>query len=197
MIAEDLKKKIDEAKKIVRKLGLEEPYNSEAFGAILTLSLMKEKIKEGLKERPEHIEIGPKGDSIKKLAKDANITIDQLRQIFDFEEEDLTLLTEIIGKNEEERQFKATLLMLTGLSYCYGREEILSPDLKERLARLDIRSLTNLSANLRKYRQYILLKGRPGDPRARYKITGPGKRKGLGMILELIASSTRPKTEGV
>jgi len=48
----DLKKKIDEAREIVEKLGLREPHKSGVFCAVLTQLLLREKV-EGELEKPK------------------------------------------------------------------------------------------------------------------------------------------------
>jgi len=121
---------------------------------------------------------------IEILSKDAGITKEQLRCIFDFEKEDLNLIINIVGKNEAEKQFKTTLCILTAYHYCYGRDETRSQDLRKKLEWLGIKSLGILSVNLAKYKQLILPKGKPKSPEFRYKITYPGIRKGLEIIKE-------------
>jgi hypothetical protein len=179
---ENLRKKIAEAKKIADELGLEEPYKSEAFGAVLTQLLQTERAKEKL-EKPTHVEIGL-DKRIEKFAKNIGVTIDQLKQIFDFEEDNLILIKEPVG-TQEEKQVQATLLILTGLSYCYEKEQTLATDLKRMLDQSGI-DLKNLSTNLKKYRQRIIPRGMQGSHNFTYKITGPGKSEGLRLIREFI-----------
>ena len=184
MTAEDLRKKVDEAKKIIEKLDLNEPYKSEAFGAILTQLLLKEKVEEKLEEKPKRVEIELE-KRIEKLAKSASVTIDKLKQIFDFEEDDLILLT-VGEETEKEKQVQATLLILTGLSYCYGKREIVVADLKRKLERLGIAALQNLSTNLSEYPQFVVPKGKRGSRKFGYKITIPGEKEGLTIIRKLV-----------
>ena len=125
---------------------------------------------------------------IENLSTDAGITKEQLRCIFDFEKEDLNLITSIEGKSEAEKQFEATICILTAYHYFYGRDETRSQDLRKKLEWLGIKSLGILSANLAKYKQLILPKGKPKSPEFRYKITYPGIRKGLEIIKELASA---------
>jgi hypothetical protein len=125
------------------------------------------------------------GTVIEKLSKDAGIPEERVRHVFDFEDEDLNLIATVEGKNEDEKQFKATVCILTAYHYCYGRDEIKSQDLRKKLAWLDIKSLVNLSTNLAKYKRFIIPKGKPRSPEFSYKITIPGIKKGLEIIKEL------------
>ena len=177
-------KKIDEAKRIVGKLGLDEPYKSEAFGAILTWSLVREIVEEELKEKPRRVEIELE-KSVEKLAKGAGVTRDRLNKIFGFGKDDLTISVEAGGESNKEKQLRATLVILTGLGYCYGKEEIQSPDLGKRLKILGI-PISNLARNLAEHPRFILPLGKPKSPKFQYKITLPGKREGLRIIQELV-----------
>lgn len=194
-MAENLKKKIDEARRIVEKLDLDEPYKSEAFGAILTWSLVGEKVEEELKEKPKRVEIGlEKG--VEKLAKDAGVTRGQLNQIFDLGKDDLTISVEAGGESDKEKQLRATLVILTGFSYCYRKEEIHSIDLKKKLKILGI-PIANLARNLAEYPRFVLSIGKPKSPKFRYKITVPGKREGLRIIRELAGGSKVKATQEI
>ncbi|MFH1774527.1 MAG: hypothetical protein ABH874_06175 [Methanobacteriota archaeon] len=124
---------------------------------------------------------------IKKLAADAGITEEQLKHVFDFEEEDLNLIAAIEG-NEAEKQCRATICILTALDYCYGKDIIESKILRKKLEKLGISSLNNLSTNLAKFANFIVPKGEPGSPNFCYKITLPGKKKGLEIIRELASA---------
>lgn len=122
---------------------------------------------------------------IEELSKDAGITEEQLRCIFDFEKADLNLITTVEGKNEAEKQFKATVCILTAYHCCYDRDEIRSQDLRKKLEWLGIKSLGNLSVNLANHKLFILPKGKTKSPEFSYKITYPGIKKGLEIIKEL------------
>lgn len=92
-------------------------------------------------------------------------------------------------KNEGEKQLRATLAILTGLSYCYEREKILSTNLRKRLEVLGIVSLQNLPTNLVKYHQFVLPRGKSGIPKFSYKITVSGKKEGLKLIREFVQNN--------
>jgi len=122
-----------------------------------------------------------------KLSREAGITEEQLRYVFDFEEEDLNLIQPVHGQNEREKQFRASICILTGYHYCYGRDQIRSEELRKKLEWLGLKSLTNLSTNLSRYKMFIVPKGQPRSPTYGYKITLPGIKRAIETIKELAA----------
>jgi len=117
-----------------------------------------------------------------KLCKATKMNLDDLEYIFDFEDENLELVANITGESEKEKQFKATLCILTAYNFCFGKKEITSSDLVRRLEDLGIGSLSNLSPYLSKYTQFIRVDGKTRT----YKIKGPGINKGKEIIRELV-----------
>lgn len=132
------------------------------------------------------------GDSeqrLREFSEEIGIDVEQLKYVFHFGEEDLTLIAVIKGKKENERQLKATLCILTGYHYYYGEDEIRSQELRKKLRWSGIRSLTNLNSNLKRHRELLIPKGKPGSPEFRYQIIYPGIKKGIEIIKELCEDS--------
>ena len=124
-------------------------------------------------------------DSIEKLAQKTDLTVEELKHIFDFEENDVRIIHPVEGK-ESERQLNATILYLTVYKYCFGLEEIDSGDLRKKLTDLGIGSLVNLSSNLKRYKNYIVHKMSAwGATDTSYRITIPGELRGIKLIKEL------------
>lgn len=124
-------------------------------------------------------------DKIQKLANDAGITLEKIKAVFDFGPEDLNLISLVTGKNEEEKQLKATLCVLTGYNHCYNSDSILSQKIRLKLEKLGIKSLANLSTNLANYPNYIVCNIEKGSKASSYKITYPGIKRGLEIIKDL------------
>lgn len=124
-----------------------------------------------------------------KLAEDANITLEKLQSILYFNLKDITLLVSFEGKNEFEKQIEATLVILTSSAYLYDKEEIASIELKSKLKNLGIKSLIDLSTNISKCKRDIIREGKRGSHNYRYKLTVPGKNKGLKIIHKLAYSN--------
>lgn len=124
-------------------------------------------------------------DSVEKLAQKTDLTVEELKHIFDFEENDVRIIHPVEGK-ESERQLNATLLYLTVYKYCFGLEEIDSGDLRKKLTDLGIGSLVNLSSNLKRYKNYLVHKMTArGTTDTSYRITIPGELYGIKIIKEL------------
>lgn len=141
-----------------------------------------ESILKGKEQPPEITSIDAK---IKKICSEISINEEQLKSIFDISENDVRLITEMTGKNESEKQFKATVCILTAYHYLFERDIIKSKDLREKLKWLGIKSLVNLSTNLAKYKKYIISIGKRSSTDYSYKITYPGTKEGLNIIKSL------------
>ena len=102
-----------------------------------------------------------------------------------FEEGNFKIITEIDGKNNKEKQLNATLLILTINDICYGINKIRSQELRNMLEYLGIRSLVNLSTNLKTMKNYIISDGKKASSEYGYKLTLPGKREGIKLLTDL------------
>lgn len=162
---------ITEIKKILEK-------HEERITKLENFIQVKEEkpIKEIVVDREERME---------ELSSKVGITKERLRCVFDFDKDDLTLIVDIEGKNEGERQLKAAVCILTAYHYCYARDTVKSQDLRKKLQWLGIKSLANLSSNLSEYKQFIIPKGKSKSKDFSYKITLPGLKKGTEIIKEL------------
>jgi len=132
-------------------------------------------------------------EGVKKLLDKLGVDEEILHYIFDFDENEVRIITGIEGKNEREKQLNATLLYLTVYKYCFDLKEISSSDLREKIEELGIKkSLVNLSTNLKKCPNFISHKrrgrGRGGSTDTSYKITIPGELKGIKLISKICKS---------
>ncbi len=120
---------------------------------------------------------------VEKLAHVLQITIDEIYNIISFEGEDnFTFLFEIGGKGEPDKQLRATLCLLTVLYHCFGKDEISSKILNQKLQFWGIKSLSHISNNLKKYKNFLIPKGKAGSSKFSYKITRPGLNEGLKIL---------------
>ena len=117
-----------------------------------------------------------------ELLAETGINIDVLKEIVYFDDSGFTIITEVTGKNNKEKQINATLLILTINDICYGNNSVKSKDLKAKLKYLGLRSLGNLSINLRTIKNYIIPVGKSRSPDYSYKITLPGKKEGIRIL---------------
>jgi len=124
---------------------------------------------------------------VEKLAHHMKSTPEDLLNIVSFEEdEEFTFIFEMTGKSEPDKQLRATLCLLTVSNYCYAKDEILSKTLTKKLQLWGIKSLSNISKNLKKHMSFIVMKGKAGSSNFSYKITVPGLREGIKILNEII-----------
>ena len=77
--------------------------------------------------------------------------------------------------------------MLTAKHYIKNEREINVPELKKTLEDLGIRSLVNLSTNLKGFENFIIMKGSKGSKSTSYRITNPGVTQGVELIQGMVA----------
>lgn len=162
---------------------LEEPQRSihKTILKVLKFLISKEELNvTKVKKSEEKIDNTP--EYVHKLIKATKIDLNDLELIFDFEDENLELTANITGESEKEKQFNATICILTALNFCFSKKEISSTDLVRQLEDLGIGSLSNLSPYLNTYKQFIKVDGKT----RKYKIKGPGINKGKEIIKELV-----------
>lgn len=184
MEIEKIKEKIKVAEKAVENV-LDPSLKSKAFEVVLN-NLLKVRGPEARSEINTNVIPNENHSfSIKKLCQESNLNEQQLKQIFEFENDKFTIITNIPGNKESRRQQNASLVILTVTNYLYGSKEIKTSELKEYLRDLGIRSLVNLSTHLKSFENYILKKGRGGGKNVIYRITTPGLMKGIELIRQM------------
>jgi predicted HAD superfamily phosphohydrolase len=148
---------------------------------------LEQKIQELTERPPKATFISSYEQKIEKFAESIGITIEKLKNVveIDFDNQDIFILKPITGKNEEEKQLKSSLIILTIYKNIFGENEIFSQKLRESLKKLGIKSLINLSTNLSKYKQFIIPKGKRSSKKYKYMLTLPGETKGKELIKEL------------
>ena len=137
-------------------------------------------IEDSVKKTPNIVDIG---NEYEKLITETGINQTMLNEIVYFEEGDFTILSEFPGKNNKEKQTKATLLILTINDICYGVNRMRTQDIKNKLEYMGIGSLTNLSKNLKTLKSYLIPDGKSSE--SGYKITLPGKKEGVRILNDL------------
>ncbi|WJI09300.1 hypothetical protein FGU46_03900 [Methanobacterium sp. CWC-01] len=152
-------------------------------------------INEGKNENLESSEVGEQvedmgvSNRINYLLKEAEIDLNHIEKVFRIEEDDFKVVATIEGKNEVEKQIKATLPILTVYYYCFGKEKIQSRDLASKLRWLGIKSLANLSKNLKRpeCKPFVIVSGTGNN--LTYQILNQGLKKGVEIIRELSSGS--------
>lgn len=122
---------------------------------------------------------------VQKLSNLVNVDEDKLEQIINFKKDDFKVMTTIDGEKAIEKQFKATLIILTIYYIVYEKEEISSRELVEHLRWLGTGAYGHLTENLRKeeYKKFIDITGDGNN--LIYKINVNGIQKGKEIIKNL------------
>ena len=121
-------------------------------------------------------------DMFATLANKCNTDITKLMEIFHIENEDITVLINLKNKKYREQHFEYVILLLTASNYCLGRNSIETNILKEKFKKMGIKSLQNLSSNLKSYDNYLMTEGEVGSSHFVYKISFKGLQKGIEVI---------------
>lgn len=125
-------------------------------------------------------------DPVLKLSEELDISTEDIEDIFEFENETITLNEAFDQESWIQQQFQSTLCLLAAYSICFGKNEISSKDLISQLEGLGIESLSNLSPNLqqKQFNKYIKVLGGKGSQK-KYKIKNFGIKRGKELIKEL------------
>jgi len=181
----EIKKKIQLAKQSVADI--EEPFKTKAFEVILS-NLLKttegEKVR-GIATHP--IKVKTKGtktldQKIAELAKAANVDASKMKDIFEFEGDNVIFIGKVEGK-EVEKQVKISECLLAAHKVVYGKTWVESSILCKALDDYGVGSLANLAKNLGKCSSDIRTKGK--GRWKKYKLTQQGFENALALIKQL------------
>lgn len=163
------------------------------------LSDMERKISEIDKRIPkteeEKVEAIPTSleEKIKKFASKFGILENQLRNVFDFDTNALTLI-KVKGKSEREKTQNATLAVLFGYKYCYGKNEVMSMEIRRNVAENGI-SLNNFATYLNAIiPSLIRRRGKPKSVKTTYRLTVPGEVKAREIIKDFATAKGEKTT---
>lgn len=131
----------------------------------------------GEEKKEKRHEIGKPEKHIKRLAEKVGMSEDDIKKIFDVEEECLTL-TNVIGKDDRENTINVTLLVLLGYKYFFGIDDVLSQEIRRNIAENRV-SLSSYSYYLNAITPSLVRrKGKPKSPKTTYKLTTLGEAEG-------------------
>jgi len=88
-------------------------------------------------EEPRIHKMGESEEGVKKLAKKTGVVEEKIKEVFDLEEDVLTLV-KIIGEGDKEKTKNITLLTLLGYKYFSGRNELPSQEIKRNVVEHNI-----------------------------------------------------------
>lgn len=124
------------------------------------------------------------GDGRQILSKKINISEEKIGEIFDFEDETLTLL-KVIGENPKERTQNTSLLVLLGYKYCLNKNEVLSQEIRRNVGENGI-PLENFATYLNELvPSSVRRKGKRKSPKTTYRLMAFGESKAKELIKKL------------
>ena len=133
-------------------------------------------------KKPEILEKSENG--VQQLAKKANVSEEKIREMFDFENNTLTLV-KVIGKNLKEKIQNASLLVLFGYKYRFNKIELLSQEIRRNVGENGI-PLENFATYLNELvPSSVRRKGKPKSPKTTYRLIPSGEFKAKELIKKL------------
>ena len=181
-----IKSKIDEIKKITNDL--DEPYKTESFKILFSIALKKEESfksipNDGSEDITLDVQNGDKriDDPMKKLALQCKITMEQLKDVLDYENKQFTILKKIVGNKTSDKQLTASLCILTAWAKGMDTPWISTLKLGDAVREAGI-DTKHLGENLTRT-DFFVLKGVKSG--AKYHITTQGWQKGLEILKSL------------
>jgi hypothetical protein len=162
----------------------QEPYKLETFKIIL-VSLLGE-LGATVPIKTEHKKLPEAQPSKSKLANLCEITVEQLGNVFDIENNKVSLIAPLQG-TESEKQTNGSLCILAANEAVAGEGWLDATVLAESLASAGVGSLTNLSRTLKGEPDLFRKKG--SKVNVMYKLTNQAKTRAFSLIRQLATDS--------
>jgi len=142
-----------------------------------------------IEEFIKNIEYGPSSvetniTGLKKLSKKIGVTEGKIKEIFDIENGQLTVV-KIMGEKDKDKTQNIALLVLFGYKYIFGNEEVLSQEIRRNVAENNI-PLNNFATYINEMTPSLIRrKGKLKSPKTTYKLTTLGGAKARELIKKL------------
>jgi len=122
---------------------------------------------------------------INKLATKLEVSADKFHEIYDVENETITIL-KFVGDKDKEKTQNIALLTLLGYKYFFNREEILSQEMRRNVAENGI-ALNNFATYLNELAPSLVRrKGEMKSPKTTYRLTVFGESKAKELLKSII-----------
>lgn len=180
---EEIQKRINKIKNIVKDF--EEPYKTESFKILFEKEISKnENLNHQTHELQENVRQSKSTQNkpLEFLAKACETNIEQIRDVFEFENEEFAILKKIPGDNTAEKQINASLCILTAWAKGMNVPWLKVIDLGKAIKEIPL-STKHLGENITKT-EYFVRKG--NSKGAKYHITTAGLNEGIRLIKKLI-----------
>ena len=121
---------------------------------------------------------------IEKLARKIGIKNGKVRELFDIENNTLTIL-KVVGKDDKERTQKISLAVLLGYKYSLGNEQVLSKEIRRNVAENRV-PVNNFAKYLNELIPSLIRRvGKPKSPKTTYKLTPLGEAEAKEILRKL------------
>jgi len=121
---------------------------------------------------------------IEKLAKKIGVNSKKVRELFDIENNTLTLL-KIVGKDDREKAQKISLAALLGYKYFLGNEKVLSKEIRRNVAENRV-PVNNFATYLNEIIPSLIRRiGKSRSPKTTYKLTPLGEAEAKEILRKL------------
>lgn len=128
--------------------------------------------------------IAKNGEGIKKLVKKTKVSEEKIREIFDMEDEILTVI-KVSGSNSKEKTQSVSLLTLLGYKYFINKAEVSTQEIRRNVAENAI-PLENFATYLNELvPSLIRRKGKTKSPKTTYRLMVFGESKARELIKQL------------
>jgi len=122
-----------------------------------------------------------KSSGISRLSQKIGIPEEKINELFDIEEDQLTII-KTIGEKDKEKTKNTTLLVLIGYKYLFNTEEVLAREIKRNVAENNI-PLNNFATYINEMSPSLVRrKGKLRSPKTTYKLTPYGEAKARELI---------------
>lgn len=121
---------------------------------------------------------------IEKLAKKISVNSEKVRELFDIENNTLTLL-KVVGKDDSEKIQKISLAVLLGYKYSLGNEKVLSKEIRRNVAENRV-PVNNFATYLNEMIPSLIRRiGKLKSPKTTYKLTPLGEAEAKEILKKL------------
>lgn len=181
---EEIKKQIQTAIEAVKDF--DEPYRTKAFEVILSKFMERIPVEKGVKRVRRKTQALPLKEKIEEFAEATNLSVDQLENVFEFDEQGLRFIAPLTG-SIPERQVSFVQCVLIGLEYVYGKKSISATEFAKIFDDYGL-SKKNIGRSLGRHRPLFRMFGRKKS--TKYRLTDVGKTSAIELVHTLATSET-------
>jgi hypothetical protein len=181
----EIRKQIEAAIEAVK--GYDEPYRTKAFEVILSKSIEYPLTEKGAKLGRPTEKLETPTARIQRFAQDAQVSVEQLENVFEFGRESLKVIAPLHGSLPEKQASFAQCLLI-GLERVYQRKTLPAPELARMLDDYGL-SAKNLARSLKSRSDIFRKVGKKKE--TKYKLTDVGKTGAIELVKTMATSTAQ------